>query len=256
MSSPESIKPAATDKQVWGLWSTAGLGCAVGIVFNLVQLLIAVVFVVLQFVPAPKTITQQYLKDLSTNGLLIALTTFAATIICVGLIIIFVKLRKGATIREYLGLRPINSKTILASIAIAAGLMILSDGLSTILGRSVVTEFQINIYKTSVWPILLWIALVLFAPVFEETLFRGFLFEGFRQSRIGIVGTIILTSFLWTILHIQYGIYELVMIFIWGIIFGMMRFKTKSLWSPLLMHALLNLGATIETVLYINGVIS
>jgi membrane protease YdiL (CAAX protease family) len=34
------------------------------------------------------------------------------------------------------------------------------------------------------------------------------------------------------------------------------RYKTGSLWGPLLMHGLNNLAATVELALYINGVIT
>jgi len=36
----------------------------------------------------------------------------------------------------------------------------------------------------------------------EEILFRGFLYRGLSESRIGVVGTIILTSVTWALMHV------------------------------------------------------
>jgi len=74
------------------------------------------------------------------------------------------------------------------------------------------------------------------------------------QSRIGVVGAIGLTAFFWAILHVQYGVYEIATIFLLGIVLGIMRFKTGSLWSPLLMHAFFNLIATLQVALNSNTV--
>ena len=91
--------------------------------------------------------------------------------------------------------------------------------------------------------------------MFEETFFRGFLFEGFRHSRIGIAGTIVLTALIWALFHVQYGIYEIVTIFVMGIILGIVRLDTRSLWSTLLMHAFSNLIATLEIAINVNALV-
>ncbi|MFC1958097.1 lysostaphin resistance A-like protein [Chloroflexota bacterium] len=115
---------------------------------------------------------------------------------------------------------------------------------------------MVNVYNTSVWPPLLWAALIIFAPAFEETFFRGFLFEGFRQSRIGIIGTIGLTALTWAALHMQYDIYGIVTIFIMGVLLGIVRLKTDSLWSPLLIHAFFNFVATLQVAINMNSLAS
>ena len=103
-------------------------------------------------------------------------------------------------------------------------------------------------------PALIWIAVVIFAPVFEEIFFRGFLFAGFRNSRVGIIGAILLTAVLWALLHAtQYGIWELLVIFGLGVAFGVARWKTNSLFASLSMHSMWNLIAMVQTLLYIQG---
>ena len=74
---------------------------------------------------------------------------------------------------------------------------------------------------------IFWIAIVFAAPVFEEIFFRGFLFEGFRKSRIGDLGTVIITALTWAIIHTQYGYYEMSFIFLLGILLGVVRIKNR-----------------------------
>jgi len=72
---------------------------------------------------------------------------------------------------------------------------------------------------------------------------------------MGSVGAIVLTAFLWAILHIQYSIYGIATILVMGVIFGIVRLKTGSLWSSMIMHAFWNFGATLVMALYSSGVI-
>jgi len=244
------------NRRVWEPWATAGFGLVVGIVFLVTQMLVVGIFATVKIVTDSILSPSQIVEYLiSATGLVLALATIASAIVGVGLVILIVKLRRSATVVEYLGLRLITRKTVLVLLAITAGLITLSDSLSVILGRPV-PDFLTDAYRTSVWPALLWVAIIIFAPLFEEAFFRGFLFVGFRQSRIGAAGTIGLTAFIWTLLHIQYGVYELATTFVLGIVLGIVRLKTGSLCSSLLIHAFWNLVAMVELALYVNGFVS
>jgi membrane protease YdiL (CAAX protease family) len=251
LESGESLK-----RQLWGPWATAGFGLVVGIIFLITQTLVVVAFAVAKFVSDATFSLSGFAEALASNGLLLALATIASSVVCSGLVIIIVKVRRSATIADYLGLRWITGKTVLVLLAIAVGFVVLSGWLSTLLGKPSDAEFMVDAYRTSVWPALFWVAVVILGPVFEETFFRGFLFVGFLQSRLGPAGTIFLTSFIWALLHIQYSAYGVVTIVIMGIILGLMRLKTDSLWSPLILHVLNNLVSTLETALYVNGILS
>ena len=54
-------------------------------------------------------------------------------------------------------------------------------------------------------PIMPALYTVMFAPVLEEVLFRGFLYRGWEQTRLGSVGTIVLSSMLFSAVHLRYG---------------------------------------------------
>lgn len=95
---------------------------------------------------------------------------------------------------------------------------------------------------------LAFIAIAIFAPVLEELVFRGYLFAAWRQTRLGLSGTLVLTSSIFTALHIgQYGVLLLIILFIFSIILGLARERTGSLWVPIILHALNNVisGVTI-----------
>ena len=93
------------------------------------------------------------------------------------------------------------------------------------------------------------LAIVVAAPVSEETLFRGFFFAGVAHSRIGVPGAIILGSLIWALIHLQYDFYGMATIFFSGLLLGYVRFKTGSIYATMFLHGLMNLLATIETVI-------
>jgi membrane protease YdiL (CAAX protease family) len=252
-SGTENTKP---ETRVWGPWETIGFGLVVGMTFIAAQALVVVAFIATKIISDSTLNLLQITENLSSNGLLLALAVFASAIVGVGLIVVFIKLRRNANIAEYLGLRPISKKSSFILLAITIGLIILLESISIFLVNPQNDELMVEAYKTSVWPALLWIATVIFAPAFEETFFRGFLFVGLKQSRIGSAGTIIITALTWTLLHIQYDIYGMTLILILGIVLGIVRLRTGSLWSPLLIHSFWNLVAMVGTALYASGLIS
>ena len=96
--------------------------------------------------------------------------------------------------------------------------------------------------------ILALLAIAVGAPLSEELLFRGFLFSGLAKSRLGLIGTGILTAVLWTALHAGYSIFGLIEVFDIGLYFSWLLVRTGSLWAPIFCHAVYN--TVIALVLY------
>jgi membrane protease YdiL (CAAX protease family) len=92
------------------------------------------------------------------------------------------------------------------------------------------------------------IAIGIGAPLSEELLFRGFLFSGLAKSRLGLLGTGILTTVLWTTLHYGYSIFGLIEVLAIGLYFAWLLVRTGSLWVPMFCHAVYN--TVIGLVLY------
>jgi len=151
------------------------------------------------------------------------------------------------------GFYPIGLIVLLC--AALVGLGMLFDGLRTLLHRPIVPEVMVQTYQTAGIPPLLWLAVVVAAPLGEETLFRGFLFKGILHSRLGGAGAILLTALIWAVLHRQYDLFDMANIFVAGLLFGYARLRSNSIYSGLLMHALMNLIATIQvvTVIWLAG---
>ena len=136
-------------------------------------------------------------------------------------------------------------------LGIGIAVAIATDGIMLLVGREIVPEFMTNIYRTATNLPLFWIALVIAAPLFEEFLFRGFLFSGWLNTRLRATGTILLTSALWTLIHVQYDVVQLLVVFVYGIVLGLARYRTGSLIAPLVIHGAINMIALLQVTLLV-----
>jgi uncharacterized protein len=238
---------------IWKAWPTMGWGAVIFIVYSMAQVLVAFAFAVGMLITRPAIDPFQLLESLSTDGLLLSVAIIISAIVGLGFIYLFIRIRKGPPVAGYLGLRPLAKKAVFILLGVVIVMLFLSFGLDQAFPDSQNSMFEINVYKTSVIPALFWVAAVIFAPAFEESFFRGFLFVGLKQSRIGSVGAILLTSLAWAALHIQYDFYGMATVLVLGIVLGIVRLKTGSLWSTLMMHAAWNLASMISVALYVGG---
>ena len=251
-SAPGNIEP---DKRFWGPWATAGFGCLIGAVIFIAQFLVVIVYTVVKVATEPPADIFEFTEALANDGLLIGLAGLLSALAGIGLIAVIIKIKKGFSISEYLGFRAIPVRTIPLAVPIAAGFIFIAYLVSFVPGKSD-NAYIIEAYNSSVWPAIFWLEVVIFAPALEEIFFRGFLFVGFRQSGLKVAGTIILTSFVWTLLHIaQYDFYDLAALFVFGIILGLARQKTDSLWSPLILHSVYNLLVMILVAFSANSAV-
>jgi uncharacterized protein len=241
---PPVVSPPAK-LPVWGGWATIGFGAAIFAVYFVAQSIVAVAFAIGNLINEAPTDIAQFSQALGTNGLLIAVATIVSAVVGTGFVILFIRIRKGPGIAAYLGLKSMPGKTYGVLVLVVIVLVALSILADYFYSTPQDTGFTSAAYATSRWPVLLGIAVVLFAPLFEETFFRGFIFAGLQASKVGAAGAIILTALAWAVLHIQYDAYGMVTIFVLGLVFGIVRFKTGSLWSTLLLHAAWNLIAIV-----------
>jgi uncharacterized protein len=80
------------------------------------------------------------------------------------------------------------------------------------------------------------LSIVIVGPIFEELMFRGFMMEGLMPSRLGHSGALALSTLAWTLLHSQYDALSMILVFGTGIIFGLARLATGSLFLSILLH--------------------
>jgi hypothetical protein len=244
---PPGVTPTPEPKRFWGFWPTAGLGVVIMVIFFIISVIVAVVMGVVVAFSNTDAVTDpaEVLDALNPYmGLLVSVAGIIAAVAGFFLVIAFIKARHGAGIADYLGLKPFGWKSLLVIVLATAAFLALSTLVFNSFDIEQETGLLNDAYATSVWPALFWISVVVFAPLFEEALFRGFIYEGFRRSPAGAVGAIILTSIGWAILHFYYAPFEMGTIFFLGLVLGFVRYKTNSLWPPILMHAFNNAAAT------------
>jgi membrane protease YdiL (CAAX protease family) len=243
-------------KQIWGAWATAGFGLVIVFIFIIVQSVVAIAFIVARMVDDPALDIVELAGQLINDGNFITAATIASAVVCSGLILIIIKVRRGAALAEYLALKSISFKSVIAMVAVTIAFILLSSGFSFLTKKPVDSDFMTSAYSTLTAVPLFWIAIAIFAPVFEEVFFRGFLFIGFAGSRIGPAGAVFLTALAFAAMHIEYGFYEISVIFVLGIILGIVRHRTGSLWCPIIIHALNNLLAVLILHLTVNGIVT
>ena len=90
---------------------------------------------------------------------------------------------------------------------------------------------------------------VLLAPVLEEIIFRAAGFRLLRHTRAGLSGTLLVTSLLFMLIHVQQYSWALLMLmFCFGVLLGLAREKTGSLLVPLILHALNNFCSALAII--------
>ncbi len=244
----EELKSSAVNP-FWGFWATTGFGAITIIVSFIVQSLTLVVFIINYFLSEKAGLSAAVNSVQSSLGSVTTAAIILEALVCVPVIISFVKLRGHLSFRDYVGLRAFKAKTLLIWLPVNLVYLVLSEIVRRVFNIPQ-SQSDITLYTTSTSLPLFFTAIVIFAPMFEEVLFRGFMFKGYVKS-IGPVFATILTALMWAMLHFspETVIYDVGVIFIGGLLLGMARWKTGSLWVTLAMHSFWNLLAFITLAL-------
>ncbi len=97
--------------------------------------------------------------------------------------------------------------------------------------------------------ILFFVTIGIMAPWFEEIFFRGFLFNAFR-ARIGTVGGVLLSAFLFAAVHFDFSVFF--GLFAIGIMLSAIYYHTQNLLAAVILHGLWNV-TTLVTLELIFG---
>jgi hypothetical protein len=197
---------------------------------------------------SPEAREAQY-RALGSNGDVLAVSTFLSTPMCLLAIFAIVKLRRGASLVDCLALQVPQRRDMVRWLAFLVAFAALADAATWLIGKPIVPEVMVEIYRTADNKGALWIAVILFAPLFEEVFFRGFVITGLSPSRLGASGAVLLSAAAWASIHGQYDAYWTFMIFLLGILLGAARVKTRSVVTPMIMHVVMNIIATAEVAL-------
>jgi CAAX protease family protein len=242
----EISQETAPPRAVWGLWATLGW-----VVLALVssQIIGSVVLILLR----PDALAAG-MDALLKDGVVVALSNIPANVVQV-IILALASRRPGWSFTEYLGLVWPASRDAAAALWILVMFLLGYDALTYVLGRDIVTPFQVDTYRSAqsagMLPVF-WFALVIAAPVAEEIMFRGFLFRGWVTSERMAIPAILIISALFAAIHIQYDWFGILQVFFIGLLLGIVRWRTGSTTLTILMHVLANLWATVETMIKVE----
>jgi membrane protease YdiL (CAAX protease family) len=152
---------------------------------------------------------------------------------------------------DYLGLRGTSPKNFLIGIFGLIGVIAIWEVMSSLISHETSPTFMVDVLKSARSDGALWLLILAFcvaAPVSEEFFARGFLYLGWSESRLGPIGAIVLSSLVWTGLHLQYDWYFFGEVFTLGLWFGYLRYRSGSTLLTIVLHGLNNLAAVVQTI--------
>jgi CAAX protease family protein len=244
-AAPEALPRAKRPPRIWKFIGTSLWGLfAFGAMF-LGQIAVAVYFLVTSDGP----LDLARVKDLAGGGVLISASVLMG--LPAALLALWLATRIARTpFADYLALRGTSWKNFLGGAICLIVLIAAWDAISRAVGRDVAPSFMIDVLKSAQADGALWLLVIAFcvvAPVTEEFLVRGFLYRGWSESFLRPVGAIILSSLVWTAMHLQYDWFFFGEIFSIGLLLGYLRYRSGSIWLTVFVHGLNNLAATLQT---------
>lgn len=237
---------------IWGFTGTLVWTTVIAFSFILIQIAVMIIFIQFEYADTAPAKIEKIMAEIQNNGLFLSIATIATFIGCSSIIMGIVKLKKGSNIQHYLGLNLVNRASARYWFLIFIGLMCVSELLTYSLGKPLVPEFVTTLYSSTDSLFLLWIAIVIAAPIFEELFFRGFIITGLSSTFMGPIGAIVLSSIAWSAIHIQYDLYLITTIFVFGLLLGYVRLKTNSVLLTIGLHSFMNLASMIETSIILS----
>lgn len=229
----------------WGILMTAAWTVATILVIG-----IASVAAIAVWFPDAMGDSSEFVKDARAFGILFMVSVVAE----VAVLAVAARLA-GWRATDYLGLVLPERRTTMTAIVAVVAFVLVFDAFTYLVGKPVVTPFQIDLYKNAAasnsLP-LMWLTLVVAAPLGEEIMFRGFLYRGWAQTQRAVIPAIIVISAFWAIIHTQYDWFGIVQIFLIGLLLGWARWRSGSTLLTIALHGLINAWATLQTFVRIN----
>ena len=243
---PVTAAPAERRPLVWKFWGTALWGLFIFAAMFIGQIAVVAWFVLRQGGPIDVATAVHVVGGGITISLSV-ITGLPAVLAALWLAIHFSR----TPFADYLALRWTSWKNLAIGVA---GLFVMVMGwdlLSRATGREVNPGFMVDVLKSARADGALWLLVVAFcvaAPISEELFARGFLYRGWSETFLRPAGAILLSSMVWTGLHLQYDWFFFGEVFSIGLWLGYLRYRSNSTWLTIVLHGLNNLGAVGQTI--------
>ncbi len=239
------LTTAPPPPRIWKFWGTTLWGLFVFGGMFLGQLAVVIYFMQKQDAPSIASVIQTI-----GGGLTIALSVITG--LPGVLLTLWIAIRPSrSSFADYLALRWTSWKSFAIGVVALALLVGVWDLILRAVGREASPGFMGEVMKSAQAEGALWLLVIAFcvaAPVSEELLARGFLYRGWSETALRPVGAILLSSLVWTLLHLQYDWFFLSEVFSIGLLFGYLRYRFDSTWLTIVLHGLNNLAATLQTL--------
>jgi hypothetical protein len=238
LSSGESASLLHARPRRWGPWATLAWSAGAAVVLIVSQTLGAIAYVAWTGgFPQGAPIRAE---DLQNNGAMLSVVFLLSTPLVLAYLALAVHLSR-VPFREYMALKWPRWRDVLIGIGALAAVLAIAGLGATLTGQET-PEFMTESFRTArdagMLP-LYFFSFAVLAPLQEELFFRGFLYRGLSTA-IGPWVTILLTSAVWSVIHLQYNPFFLAEIFLLGVTFGWLRMRSDSTILTLLLHGMMN----------------
>jgi len=249
-ASPAALTPVAAVERaprIWKFWGTTFWGLFIFAAMFVGQVAVVAWFILQQDGPIDVAAAMRVLG----GGLTISLSVIMGLPTVLAALWLAIHLSR-TPFADYLALRGTSWPNLLISIAALVVLVMGWDLVSRAMGRDATPGFMMDVLKSAREHGALWLLVIAFciaAPITEELFARGFLYRGWSESFLRVPGAIVLSSLVWTALHLQYNWYFLGEVFSIGLLLGYLRYRSNSIWLTIILHGLNNLAAVVQTIL-------
>jgi uncharacterized protein len=245
-AAPTPVMPTPRPPRIWKFWGTALWGLFIFAAMFVGQIAVVGYFILRQ----GGSFDAASVIHVVGGGLTISLSVIMGlpAVLCA----LWVAIRLSRTpFADYLALRWPSLGNLLIGVVALFVLVMGWDLISRLTGREVEPGFMGDVLKSASADGALWLLVLAFcvaAPITEEFFARGFLYRGWSESFLRPVGAIILSSVVWTALHLQYDWFFLGEVFSIGLLLGYLRYRGNSIWLTVILHGLNNLAATLQSI--------
>lgn len=240
----------SVDNKNFSVSATLGLSLAIFVIYSVLQsiILFAHIFVSNTFENVDSFVKFISNEDNMLNGNSFGFTAIVSGILGWLIVIGFTKTKKNIDLKNYLGFHKVDWKKAWIWPILLLLYMVLEEQLMTHFPTLFESDFAEKLISTTdnLWVLLLGVGIV--APIFEELLFRGFMYKGLANKYGGISAAII-TSLIFAAIHIQYNPLIIILLIPVGLILGLSRYYTKSIWVPIILHCINNSSGIIYTMI-------
>jgi len=240
------ITPARHQPRILGFWGTTLWGIFIFAALFGGQIAVVAYFLVGQDGPIDITTAIRVVG----KGLTISLSVLMG--LPAVLLALWIAIRGTRTpFAQYLALRWTPWKYLLIGVVGLVIVIVGWDLMSRAIGHEVEPGFMLDVLRSARDDGALWLLILAFcvaAPVSEELFARGFLYRGWSESFLQVPGAIVLSSLVWTGLHMQYDWYFFGEVFSLGLWFGYLRYRSGSTLLTIVLHGLNNFGAVVQSI--------